>query len=193
MNDKIFPESKWKRLVSKERDESLNREKFFEISKPHKDEVWADIGCGPGYFTLPLAHKVKKIFAIDISEKMLTVCKKRAEKESLNNIEYIESTGESINLQPDTLDKALLVNVLHEFIDKEKAVREINKLLHLKGYAFVIDWKYEDMDFGPPFGHRLPTQKVVHDFITNGFTFLHSWIIYEHFYFLVFKKTKELE
>ncbi|MCS7308405.1 MAG: methyltransferase domain-containing protein, partial [Aquificaceae bacterium] len=55
-----FPEESWQSLES-----------FFNAVKPRPEEVWADIGCGPGYFTLPLAEKVKKVYAIDSSEFML--------------------------------------------------------------------------------------------------------------------------
>ena len=79
MNEKVFPHSKWEKLVNKDREEILNRDKFFEIAELNKNEVWVDFGCGLGYFTLPLATKVKKVYAIDISDEMLNVCRKRAE------------------------------------------------------------------------------------------------------------------
>lgn len=188
MNDKIFPASKWEKLVSEEREQRQNREKFFKIAEPNKHEIWADIGCGPGFFTLPLAQKVNKVFAIDISNEMLGICKRRAEEQKLKNIKYIESGGVAISLEDDSVDKVLLVNVFHELQERDKVVKELNRILKLKGHAFIIDWKYEKMDFGPPLEHRVTIQKVTHDLTTNGFTFVRSWDIYEIDYVLEFKK-----
>jgi len=49
---------------------------------------------------------------------------------------------------------------------------EMNRLLRTNGYVFVIDWKYEDINSGPPLEHRLPMQKVINDFLANGFNLL---------------------
>ena len=188
MNNKIFPASKWGKLVSEEREQRQNREKFFKIAEPGKYEVWADIGCGPGFFTLPLAKKVNKVFAIDISNEMLGICKRRAEEQKLKNIKYIKSEGVAISLEDDSVDKVLLVNVFHELQERSKIVEELNRILKLEGHAFIIDWKYEKMDFGPPLEHRVTIQEVTHDLTTNGFTFVRSWDIYEIDYVLEFKK-----
>ncbi len=192
MNEKVFPHSKWEKLVNKDREEILNRDKFFEIAELNKNEVWVDFGCGPGYFTLPLATKVKKVYAIDISDEMLNVCRKRAEENSIYNIEYINSDGNLSAVKSNSIEKLLIVNVLHELNNRENLVREMNRVLKIKRKVFVIDWKYEELDFGPPLEHRITSQQVVHDFITNGFTFIQNWDIYNYEYLLGFEKTKEI-
>lgn len=192
MNEKVFPHSKWEKLVNKDREEILNRDKFFEIAELNKNEVWVDFGCGLGYFTLPLATKVKKVYAIDISDEMLNVCRKRAEENSIYNIEYINSDGNLSAVKSNSIEKLLIVNVLHELNNRENLVREMNRVLKIKRKVFVIDWKYEELDFGPPLEHRITSQQVVHDFITNGFTFIQNWDIYNYEYLLGFEKTKEI-
>ncbi|GBD94227.1 putative methyltransferase YcgJ [bacterium BMS3Abin05] len=188
MDNKIFSASNWKKLVSEEREQRQNREFFFKIADPGKYEIWADIGCGPGFFTLPLAQKVTKVFAIDISNEMLGICKRRAEEQQLENIEYIKSEGVVISLEDNSVDDVLLVNVFHELQERSKVVKELNRILKLNGHAFIIDWKYEKMDFGPPLEHRVTIQEVTRDLATNGFTFVQSWDIYEIDYVLEFKK-----
>jgi SAM-dependent methyltransferase len=51
-----------------------------------------DIGCGPGTLTVPLAKKVKSITALDISSEMLKFLKINADKNGLNNINYLNSS-----------------------------------------------------------------------------------------------------
>ncbi len=190
MSKKVFPHAKWEKLISIDREKTLNREKFLEIAKPNKKETWADIGCGPGYFTLPLAQKTKKAFAVDVSDEMLKICRQRADEISIINIEYIKTEGVKFHLDNHSIDKLLLAAVYHEFSSKETTIREINRFLHLNGKVYIIDWKYETMDFGPPLDHRITSREVIHDFITNGFTLVNNWDIYKLFYVLEFKKNK---
>lgn len=52
----------------------------------------ADVGCGPGYFTLPVVHMTKgTVYAVDVSPEMLDILHERAEQEGLSNISLVES------------------------------------------------------------------------------------------------------
>jgi len=188
MNNKIFPADKWKRLISDERDKILNRTKFFEISQPQKDQVWADIGCGPGFFTLPLAKKVKKVYAVDIKEEMLNICRNRAIENSIKNIEFVQSSGEEFNLSANSVSNVLMVNVLHEFNNTKQAINEINKILETNGMVYIIDWKVIETEFGPPLAHRIPPEEVIKNFEGNGFKFIKNFELYDYYYVLSFKK-----
>ncbi len=188
IKDKIFSPSDWERLVSPAREERMNYKEFFKIAEPEGNEIWADIGCGPGYFTIPLAEVVAKVFAVDISEEMLKICRHRADEKAADNIEYVKSEGDAIPLQKDSTDKVLLANVFHEFADKDFVAQEIGRILRPGGTAFIIDWKYEEMDFGPPLNHRLKPESVIRTFEKNGFPLKKEWNIFDFNYVLEFKK-----
>lgn len=65
------------------------------------DEVILDIGCGPGTLAVPLAKKVKKVIAIDFSEKMLEELKEYAKKEGVTNINtYLLSWEDDWSILP---------------------------------------------------------------------------------------------
>ena len=188
MDNKIFPQDKWKRLISDERDKVLNRKKFFEVAQPNSKETWADIGCGPGFFTLPLAERVKLVYAVDVSENMLNVCKSRAEAEALQNIKFVKADSNSFNLPNEYFDRALLVTVFHEFDNPQAAVEQIRKILKSDGMAFIIDWKVIETEFGPPLNHRIPEEKLIRLFANGGFELAQKWSLYEFYYALAFKK-----
>ncbi len=187
MSGKVFPQDKWRRLISPDREKVLNRSKFFEISKPTENEIWADVGCGPGYFTLPLAEKVKKVFAVDISRSMLDVCETRAKENRIANIEFIKSDSENFNIPAASVDKALLVTVFHEFNDKNNAVEKIKNILKDNGEVYIIDWKKIETEFGPPVKHRLLKESVINMFTDSGFELAGDWPLYDYYYTLVFK------
>lgn len=51
-----------------------------------------DIGCGPGTLAIPLAKKAESVTALDISSEMLKHLKINADKSSLSNIHYLNSS-----------------------------------------------------------------------------------------------------
>ena len=53
-------------------------------------ETLLDVGCGPGTICLPLAHRLKRVYALDYSRGMLDALEKRAAAEALNNVQTIQ-------------------------------------------------------------------------------------------------------
>ena len=47
-----------------------------------------DFGCGTGTYSIAIADKVKSIHATDISEKMLSIARKRASGHGIDNINF---------------------------------------------------------------------------------------------------------
>ena len=188
MGSKVFTSGNWERPISPHREERMDQAIFFNIVLPDSKEVWADIGCGPGYFAIPLAGKVQKVYAVDISREMLDICSSRANKEHISNIAYIESDSTDIVLNSHSVDKELLVNVYHEFPSVENVIREMSRILKPGGHLYVIDWRYIQMESGPPLDHRVPEKTVIEDLKSAGFLFKMNYDIYEQNYVLEFIK-----
>jgi len=89
------------------------------------------LGCGPGYFALPLAKIVRKLYAVDIEEAMLKKCRLRAEDEKITNIEFVKCSEEEIPVPDDSADAVLLANVFHELLNREAIFNEIFPFLRL--------------------------------------------------------------
>jgi predicted methyltransferase len=108
----------------------------------------ADIGCGQGYFTFLLAKAVGntgRVYATEIDGKALKAVANRAEKEGLANIKTVLSDPTDTRLTSDSLNAALLVNVLHH-VPKDKRlplVKDIARALKPGGFLFVIDWRVD--------------------------------------------------
>ena len=62
---KFDPENR-KILNSKQRQEMLPPAQVIMDIGVGSRTVWADIGCGTGFFTIPLANEVKEVYALDI-------------------------------------------------------------------------------------------------------------------------------
>lgn len=179
-----FPEQNWQVLLVPERESWQSLEDFFKVAKPKKEEVWADIGCGPGYFTIPLAKKVKKVYAIDQSPFMLERCKERAKREFLENIEYVPCQEDAIPLEDKSVDVSLLANVFHELLKPEAFMKKVRDIT--KDRIIIIDWHPVPSPSGPPMEERVPEEKVLTFMKDLGFKLTEKWDVYPYHYFLIF-------
>ncbi len=136
-----------------------------------------DLGCGgAGYFSLPAARLVGsngKVYAVDVLKSALEGVLSKAKLENLLNIEAIWSDLEKVGatkVVPESLDHALLVNILFQSRQNESLVQEAKRLLRVGGRLLVVDWKVEATPFGPPLANRLSAEAVKQLVGKFGFT-----------------------
>ena len=133
--------------------------------------VVADVGAGPGFFSLPAGHLVGpegRVYAIDVQEPMLWALQKRLVAQGVENVLPVISHEDFIPLPSDSVDLALLVNALHE-LDGEATLQEIQRVLRQDGRLGVVDWKKEPMEHGPPVEHRVSMTAAWARLARNGF------------------------
>lgn len=102
----------------------------------------ADVGCGPGRLTLPLARKVGKeghVVAMDIQQGMLDRTRLKAAAEGLDNITFLRAGAGSEALAGCHFDRILLVTVLGEIPDPKPALAEMYKALRPDGLLSVTE------------------------------------------------------
>ncbi len=112
----------------------------------------ADIGCGPGRVTLPLARAVGpggRVVALDLQAGMLRHAREKAEAAGLDNIDFLEAGLASGALGRDRFDRAVLVAVLGEIPDRAAALAEIRDALRPGGILSVTE-----LVFDPHFQRR---------------------------------------
>jgi ubiquinone/menaquinone biosynthesis C-methylase UbiE len=114
--------------------------------------VVADVGCGPGRLTIPLAEAVGRegrVVALDIQQGMLDRVREKAQAQGLENIEYLEAGAGQDELGKERFDRALLVTVLGEIPDREEVLKEIHTSLKPGGLLSVTE-----VIFDPHFQRR---------------------------------------
>jgi ubiquinone/menaquinone biosynthesis C-methylase UbiE len=153
----------------------------------HPGFVAADLGCGSGYFTVPLAQRVKKVYAIDIQDEMLEFLKKKIKKMKIMNIEPLLSRPGEIPLGDESIDLLLSVNTLHEFRSKDKMIREMIRVVKKGGKLLIVDFKKEETEFGPPVEIRVSKAQAIRRFQAKGLRFSKTKDLPYH-YLLVFTK-----
>ena len=161
MAHKFDPQNK-DRLLSPERRERLDPDRLLSLLPLRPYQIVADIGCGPGYFSLPLAKYLYdgKLYAVDVQEEMLAAARERLGKFRLSNVEFIKSEENSIDVPAASLDGALLAFVLHEAEDRKAFLSMVAGLLQRASWMSVLEWYKQETENGPPAEHRVSPEEV---------------------------------
>ena len=175
-------------LDSEDRKNWQNPKEILKLLELKPSYVVADLGCGTGYFTVPLSYKVKKVYGIDIQKEMLTFLEHKIQQQKIGNIETVLSKENEIPLKNKSVDLVLSVNTLHEFRYKEAIIDEMRRVLKADGRAVIIDFKKEISDSGPPLSHRISKEQAQRLFKEKGLITLKTHDLKLH-YLLVFGKT----
>lgn len=101
-----------------------------------------DIGCGMGYFSVPLAKVVGnngRVICVDLQEKMLEATRRRAERAGLSNtIELHQCKHNSLGLM-EQADFALAFWMVHEVRDKQRFFSELKNALKPDGRLLLVE------------------------------------------------------
>ena len=130
--------------------------------------IVADVGCGPGFFTLPLAHMVAPnghVYAIDVEPSMLDLVSSRSAAAGLSGIETIRADGTRIPLADALVDLTLCGLLLHDLPDRTRMVRELIRVTRPGGRVAVVEWMPEKDDSRP---NRLRPEDVAFLFEEAG-------------------------
>ncbi len=199
------------RLTSKERYELMPPQiaideikKIVDIlsSSGQKEVKIADIGCGSGFFTIPLIKTIAdienidvKVYALDISEEMLSCIKENIEianfNENQKSCAILTKCEESnITLEDASMDIILTSNVFHEIEHRLDYLREIKRALKPGGNLFLIDWDKEDkiLKMGPPVEERLSSAESIELLSAAGFTDITKLPLYSSSFTIKCKK-----
>lgn len=154
----------------------------------------ADIGCGVGGYTFPLARAVGqsgKVFALDVQQDILDRLHQDAERLGLRNITPVWCNAERYSgtrLRDQSVDMINCANVIFQIEDKLSFFKEIARILKPKGTLLVIEWSGSYGGIGPHPDDVISQQQLEQWCREQGFSVQRTLLAGEHHYGVLFEK-----
>jgi SAM-dependent methyltransferase len=117
----------------------------------------AELGCGYGTFTVPVAQLIRGVIeTYDIEQTMVDRTLQRARESGLSNVraEQRDVLAGGFGGEPQSKDACLLFNILHGE-EPERLLAHAARVLHPDGRVLVIHWCFDPATpRGPSMGIR---------------------------------------
>ena len=115
-----------------------DREAIVKESGVTQDSVVLEIGAGNGFLTEVLAQNAKKVYAVELQERMIRKLSKRVRKFG-DRISIIKGDISSVRLREDCADIGILYYSFHEFEEKERAAYSIHHAVKKGGSVSIYE------------------------------------------------------
>ena len=132
----------------------------------------ADLGCGNGYHTLPLAREVGAggtVYAVELQPQYLVMLRQRADAADLDNIVGIEATIDDPSLPPASCDLVLMVDVYHELSHPMRVMQKVRQALRPGGRVVLVEFRAEDPEVPIKPEHTMSKAQVLLEMAWHGF------------------------
>lgn len=137
------------------------RDRIVELAAPQPGDVVVDVGCGTGLLALELAHRVERVWAIDISAAMIEYLRTKAASAALDNLESAVASAVSLPLVDGCADIVVSNYCFHHLDDagKQRALSEAMRVLKPGGRLIFGDMMF-DLDPGDARNRAVIADKV---------------------------------
>ena len=153
-----------------------------------------DLGCGNGYWTLPMAKACKAqeastdsdgkdseaddplddedlagtVLAVDIQREMLHKLRRNMAKQKVTNVKTILGAVDDPKLPEGVADLVLLVDVYHEFSHPESMLWSIRRSLKPEGVIALLEYRAEDPKVPIKPLHKMSKNQILKEYSASG-------------------------
>jgi ubiquinone/menaquinone biosynthesis C-methylase UbiE len=176
-------------LLSEDRVQRLDPYDLLRMLEVVPGSTLADLGCGPGFFTLPAAELVGPgglVYAVDVQQEMVDALRSRLAQAGVRNVVVRRSSEVEPSLPQGTVDLALLAYMLHEVEHRARFLLATRRLLKPGGRIAVINWKQTETPVGPPVDVKLAPEDVINDAKAAGLELSSFRSLNDYDYLLLF-------
>ena len=130
-----------------DRVDSEKPEELLDLLGIEEGDIVADIGAGPGFFSLRAAERVGrtgKVLAVDVQPEMVDGLQMMMEKFGHDNIVPILGHVDDPKLPVESVDHVLVIMTYHEFSHPVEMMGHVRRAMKLDAQMLVVEYKAED-------------------------------------------------
>ena len=136
--------------------------------------ILADLGSGPGFFTIPMAKLTGEkgiVYAVDNNESMLNSLKENIAKSGVDQriVKIEKSDASQTEIPKESVDIVLIANFLNGVEDRKAFFQEVRRISKTTASIIDVDWKKIQTESGPPLNKRLSEEEAKQVLSDNGF------------------------
>lgn len=185
-------ENRAKFMMSAARKEWHDPEIILKNIGIQKGTTLADLGSGPGFFTIPMARLTGErgtVYAVDSNPTMLKHLRNNIDQSGVKAgiIKIVDGDVCQTGIPKDSVDVAFFANLLHEVEDKKTFLEEVKRICKSTALVVDVDWKKVSTERGPPLNVRLTEEEAIDLFSVNDFKVTKQIAAGPNHYELVFK------
>ncbi|MBI3181049.1 MAG: metalloregulator ArsR/SmtB family transcription factor [Myxococcales bacterium] len=99
----------------------------------------ADFGCGTGVLSVAIARWANRVVAIDRNRQALSQARRRAARDRLRNIRFLDEDLRRLSLPDQSLDLVVISQSLHHVEEPAAAIGEASRILRRGGKVVVLE------------------------------------------------------
>jgi precorrin-6B methylase 2 len=157
-------------------------------------DVVADIGAGTGYFSFRMAAQVPegKVLAVDVQPEMLEILQLLKQEKGIANVEPVLGRVDHPNLEPSSIDLALMVDAYHEFEYPKEMMTAIVQALKPHGRVVLVEYRGENpLVLIKPL-HKMTQRQVKKEMAAVGLAWQTTKTLLPQQHILIFQKSGEV-
>lgn len=117
-------------------------EKVIDHVDIHEGMKVMEMGSGTGFYTFEAARRAGlsgHVYAVDIKPAVIAILNRKIERAAAKNITTEVASAYEIPSSSENIDRVLMVHVLPEIPDKQKALGEIRRVLKKEGLLTLAE------------------------------------------------------
>ena len=167
------------KLEGPERESWQKPEEVLRALELRSGDTVCDAGCGPGYFAVRIAARVRQVFAVEVEGRLLLRLVERVGAEGIRNLTPILALpGDPLLPVAARLDLALIVNTYHHFPDGAAYLEKLAAPLTSEGRVAVIEFRE----------HKTPREQCLREAEAAGLRLVAEHDFLAEQYFLVLRR-----
>ena len=151
--------------------------------------VIADIGCGPGVFSLRFAHACPQgvVYAADIEPRQLDRLREHLLADKVDNVVPILASFSTPHLPPGRCDFIFIGDTYHHFTERVDYMKRLQSALAPGGKLVIFEYKPGQLAVGPGPEHKLQPGVLKTELEAAGYELVTDFESHEYHDFQIWK------